>query len=214
MGASGVGEGAARRKNGALDFRPGGRERGRLVPLTPRRPVTTASADPRYPIGRWAAPDDSPETAARLIDAIADTPGRLRDVVEGLDDAQLDTPYRDGGWTVRQVVHHVADSHMNAYVRVKLALTADAPAIVPYDEARWAELPDSRLPVEASLQLTDALHARWVALLRALGPAALDRPYRHPEMGLVPVRTALAIYAWHGAHHTAHVAALRERAGW
>lgn len=176
--------------------------------------AATFAADPRYPIGHWAAPDARPETAARLIDAIADAPGRLRDAVEGLDDAQLDTPYRDGGWTVRQVVHHVADSHANAYVRVKLALTGDAPTIAPYDEARWAELPDARLPIEVSLALLDALHARWVALLRALGPATLERPYRHPEQGLVPVRTALAIYAWHGAHHAAHVLALRERMGW
>jgi uncharacterized damage-inducible protein DinB len=179
--------------------------------------VTTAptpAVDPRYPIGRWAAPDAAPETAARLVDAIADAPARLRDAVAGLDDAQLDTPYREGGWTVRQLVHHVADSHMNAYVRVKLALTEDAPAIPAYDEAAWARLPDSRLPVEPSLALVDALHARWAALLRASTPRELDRPYRHPEMGLVPVRTALGIYAWHGAHHTAHVTGLRSRMGW
>ena len=173
-----------------------------------------AAPDLRYPIGRWSAPDDRPETAARLIAAIEDAPGHLRDAAEGLDDAQLDTPYRDGGWTVRQLVHHVADSHMHAYVRVKLALTEDAPTIAPYDEGRWAELPDGRLPIEASLALLDALHARWVTLLRALGPAELGRPYRHPEQGLVPVRTALAIYGWHGAHHAAHVTALRERMGW
>lgn len=170
--------------------------------------------DPRYPIGRATPPDASPETAARLIATIADAPGGLRDAVEGLDDRQLDTPYRDGGWTVRQVVHHVADSHLHAYLRMKFALAEDAPAITAYDEGRWAALPDSRLPVEASLAILDALHARWVALLRAVDSAALDRPYRHPEQGLVPVRSALGIYAWHGAHHAAHVTGLRERMGW
>ncbi len=176
--------------------------------------TAAAAPDLRYPVGHWAPPDDAPETAARLVDEIAVLPARLAAAVAGLDDRQLDTPYRDGGWTVRQLVHHVADSHMNAYVRVKLALTADAPAIAPYDEAAWAELADSRLPVEPSLALLDALHWRWVTALRALGPADLARPYRHPEMGDVPVRTALAIYAWHGRHHTAHVTGLRARMGW
>ena len=179
--------------------------------------MTTAPSDApdlRYPIGRWATPDDRPETAARLVDTIAAAPAALRAAVEGLTDAQLDTPYRDGGWTLRQVVHHVADSHMHAYARTKFALAEDGPTILPYDEGRWAEFPDSRLPVAVSLALLDALHARWVATLRALGPAELARPYLHPEMGPVPVRTALAIYAWHGAHHTAHVAGLRARMGW
>ena len=179
--------------------------------------MTTAAApapDLRYPVGRWAAPDASPETAARLVDEIAALPAQLAAAVDGLGDAQLDTPYRDGGWTVRQVVHHVADSHMHAYARVKFALTADTPTILPYDEAAWAELPDSRLPVEPSLVLVEALHRRWVAVLRTLGDAELARPYRHPEMGDVPVRTALAIYAWHGQHHTAHLTGLRERMGW
>jgi uncharacterized damage-inducible protein DinB len=175
---------------------------------------TASAADLRYPVGRWAEPDDAPETARRLVDEIAAFPVALAAAVTGLDDAQLDTPYRDGGWTVRQVVHHVADSHMNAYVRIKLALTADAPAIAAYDEAAWARLPDSRLPVEPSLALVDALHRRWVAVLRPLGDAELARVYRHPEMGDVSVRTALAIYAWHGRHHTAHVTGLRQRMGW
>jgi hypothetical protein len=181
---------------------------------TPPAAAAAEAADLRYPVGRWAAPDDSPETAARLIGEIAVLPAQLAAAAAGLTDAQLDTPYREGGWTVRQVVHHVADSHMNAYVRVKLALTADAPTIPAYDEAAWARLPDSRLPVEPSLALVDALHRRWVAVLRPLGPGELARAYRHPEMGDVPVRTALAIYAWHGRHHTAHVAGLRTRAGW
>lgn len=174
----------------------------------------TASADPRYPIGRWSAPDHSPETRARLTAAITEAPARLRAAVTGLDDAQLDTPYRDGGWTVRQLVHHVADSHMNAYMRFKKALTEDAPPITAYDEARWAELADARLPIDGALALLDALHARWAAVLAAMSDAELDRTYRHPEMGAVPLWTALGIYAWHGAHHTAHVTALRERMGW
>lgn len=179
--------------------------------------MTTPALDPlRYPTGTWSPlPADTPAAAVtELIDRIAETPAALRAAVDGLDDAQLDTPYRPGGWTVRQVAHHVADSHMNAYVRFKKALTEDAPLIAPYDEARWAELPDARLPVGVSLALLDALHARWDAVLRALGPDELARPYRHPEMGEVPLRTAVAIYAWHGGHHVAHVTRLRQRMGW
>jgi hypothetical protein len=179
--------------------------------------MTAPALDPlRYPTGTWAPlpADTPPAVVAMLVDRIAVAPAELRAAVDGLTDAQLDTPYRDGGWTVRQVVHHVADSHMNAYVRVKKALTEDAPAIATYDEARWAELPDARLPIAPSLALLDALHERWDVVLRALGPAELARPYRHPEMGEVPLRTAIAIYAWHGGHHTAHITGLRERMGW
>ena len=172
------------------------------------------SDDPRYPIGRWSAPDADPATLAALVDDIAAAPAALRAAVAGLDAAQLDTPYRDGGWTVRQLVHHVADSHMNAYVRVKKAITEPGAPIVAYEEKRWAELPDSTLEPEVSLQLLDALHARWVAQLRALAPADWDLTYTHPEMGPVTLRTALGIYAWHGKHHTAHVTRLRERNGW
>lgn len=178
--------------------------------------MTAPALDPlRYPVGTWAPlpPDTPPAVIAGLVDRIA-APAALRAAVDGLGDAQLDTPYRDGGWTVRQVVHHVADSHMNAYVRVKKALTEDAPVIATYDEARWAELPDARLPVAVSLALLGALHARWDVVLRALGPADLARAYRHPELGEVSLRTAVAMYAWHGAHHTAHVTRLRERMGW
>jgi uncharacterized damage-inducible protein DinB len=174
----------------------------------------TAVADPRYPIGRWAAPDSSPATAARLIDAIAGAPAALRAAVAGLDATQLDTPYRDGGWTVRQLVHHVADSHMNAYVRCKKAFTEPGAPITAYEEALWADTADARLAPEVSLALLDALHERWAAFLRALSPDQLALTYRHPEMGEVPLRTALAIYAWHGAHHTAHVTVLRGRMGW
>ncbi len=177
--------------------------------------MTTAAPDLRYPIGRWTVPDAAPATRHALVAAVAEAPAALRAAVAGLDDAQLDTPYRDGGWTVRQVVHHVADSHMNAYVRMKLALTEDAPRIAPYDEAAWAELADSRLPIAPSLALLDALHLRWAAVLRAVGPDGWDtRAYEHPEMGRVPLRTGLGIYAWHGRHHVAHVTGLRARMGW
>ena len=178
-------------------------------------PAPLVPPDERYPLGRWTVPDAAPETRRQLIAQIAAAPAALRAAVAGLDDGQLDTPYRDGGWTVRQVAHHVADSHMNAYVRFKKALTEDAPPITAYDEARWAELPDARLPVAPSLALLEALHVRWVEVLRALTPEALEtRGYRHPEMGFVPLRTALGIYAWHGRHHVAHVTGLRARRGW
>jgi hypothetical protein len=130
----------------------------------------------------------------------------LRALVERLSDVQLDTRYRPGGWTVRQVVHHVPDSHMNGYVRMKWALTEDAPAIKVYDEARWAELPDARTaPIAMSLDLLDGLHRRWVALLRAMSDADFERTFVHPKWGAVPIDFALAIYAWHGKHHTAHI---------
>ena len=176
------------------------------------------TTDLRYPIGRFTPPDAATATAetyARLIDEIERLPRDFRAAVEGLTDAQLDTPYRDGGWTVRQVAHHVPDSHLNAYVRFKLALTEDEPRIKPYEEARWAELPDARLPIAPSLALLDGLHVRWVAVLRAMTPEDFERrAYDHPEMGRVPLRAALGLYAWHGKHHTAHVRGLRERMGW
>jgi uncharacterized damage-inducible protein DinB len=172
--------------------------------------------DPRYPIGRWNRRErlDAAGVAA-AIDTIAAAPARLRAAVAGLDDGQLDTPYRDGGWTVRQLAHHVPDSHLNAYVRCRLALTEDAPAIKTYEEALWAQLPDARqAPIEPSLALLAALHQRWVLLLRALGEAELERVYRHPEMGDVSLREMISLYAWHCRHHEAHVAALRARQGW
>jgi uncharacterized damage-inducible protein DinB len=168
-------------------------------------PVDATAPDRRYPVGRWAAPPRDPAVWGRLIDEIAVAPAQLRAAVAGLDAAQLDTPYREGGWTVRQVVHHVADSHMNAYIRFRKALTEDAPAITAYDEKRWAELADIRLDPEPSLALVEALHVRWTALLRALRPEDFDRTYLHPEMGPVPLSTALAMYAWHGRHHVAHI---------
>jgi uncharacterized damage-inducible protein DinB len=173
--------------------------------------------DLQYPIGDFSY--DGPMTDARraaCVTRIAAAPAALRAAVARLSDAQLDTPYRPGGWTVRQVVHHVPDSHLNAYVRIRLALTEDTPTIKPYEEARWAELPDARtLPVETSLTLLEALHARWVALLGGLGAADGARQLRHPEHGrLMTVDELIAMYAWHGEHHVAHVTSLRARNGW
>lgn len=173
--------------------------------------------DLRYPIGTFRAPATiEPSQRAAWIEAIAAAPRSLEQAVAGLTPQQFDTPYRPGGWTVRQVVHHVPDSHLNAYARFKLALTEDEPVIKPYDQARWAELADTRdAPPEASLALLAALHTRWVALLRAMTDADFHRPYRHPEQGrLVPLGEALGLYAWHGRHHTAHITSLRQRTGW
>jgi hypothetical protein len=173
-------------------------------------------SDLAYPIGKfvWEGPTGAPDRARR-IDEIAAAPAALRAAVAGLTDEQLDTPYRPGGWTVRQVAHHVPDSHMNAYVRFKLAVTEDAPTINPYDEAAWAELVDVKtVPVATSLALLDALHERWVVFLRSLGEADWARTFRHPELGVVPLEKNVALYAWHGRHHVAHVMALRERMGW
>ena len=187
--------------------------------LTPH-PMTTATAPPpepdlRYPVGRWTEPDADAATYTRLIDQIEEAPRRLRAAIDGLSAAQLDTPYRDGGWTVRQVVHHVPDSHLNAYVRFKLALTEDTPRIKPYEESRWALLADARLDPPVSLALLDALHERWLVILRAMTPDDFERrSYDHPEMGVVSLRTALGIYAWHGRHHVANITRLRERMGW
>lgn len=173
--------------------------------------------DLRYPIGRFTKPSllSAAERAA-AIEAIAQAPGALRAAVSGLTDAQLDTPYRPDGWTVRQVVHHVPDSHMNAYVRFKLGLTEETPTIKPYDEAKWAELDDSKSKlVEHSLALLDALHARWVFLLRRMQPSDFARKLNHPEWDApLSLDVMLALYAWHGKHHVAHVTALRERMGW
>lgn len=169
------------------------------------------SDDPRYPIGPFRPPaSPTREERAAWIGEIAILPDNLRAAVEGWSDARLDTPYRPGGWTVRQVVHHLPDSHLNAYLRFKLALTEEAPTIRPYDEAAWARLPDSAGPVDASLDLLDALHRRWTALLEAMDEAAFGRTYVHPEHGRVfTLTTALALYAWHGRHHLAHVRGAR-----
>lgn len=172
--------------------------------------------DLRYPVGQFRIEDEvTDEQRGHFIEEIAGLPDRLREAVEGLTDEQLDTPYRPGGWTVRQTVHHLPDSHVNAYVRFKLALTEDEPAIRTYEEARWAELGEAaRAPVGISLDLLDALHVRWVASLRTLAPADFARTFRHPDWGVVTLTKQVAIYAWHGRHHVAHITSLRERMGW
>jgi hypothetical protein len=173
-------------------------------------------SDPRYPIGKFHFEGSiSEEQRNKFVDDIAQAPANLRKAVEGLSPAQLDTPYRDGGWTVRQVIHHVPDSHVNAYVRYKLALTEDEPTIKPYAEDCWAQLADTQAtPVEVSLTMLDSLHDRWVRLLQSLQPPEWKRTFRHPDLGLVSLEKNLALYAWHGRHHVAHVTSLRERNGW
>jgi hypothetical protein len=172
--------------------------------------------DLRYPIGRFDYKQTvEPAAIPALIDQVAALPAQLRGATGGLEQQQLDTPYREGGWTVRQTVHHVADSHMNSYIRLRLALTETEPTIRPYEQQLWAELHDARTaPVGVSLQLLDSLHARWVLLLKSLNPGDFSRTFRHPELGLIRLDTNLALYAWHGRHHTAHITDLRRREGW
>lgn len=172
--------------------------------------------DLSFPIGRAEKISAlTPERRAALIADIADTPRKFRVAVAGLTDAQLDTPYRPGGWTVRQVVHHVPDSHMNAFIRTKLALTEDTPTIKPYDQDAWSKLEDARsTPIETSLRLLDDLHDRWLRVLRAMSPADFERKLNHPENGVMTLDQVVNMYAWHGKHHTAHVTGLRERNGW
>ncbi|MGQ0712717.1 MAG: YfiT family bacillithiol transferase [Gemmatimonadaceae bacterium] len=177
--------------------------------------MTITSVDPRYPIGKFqwrgaATPAERAEHIAR----IAACPTEMRGAVRGLNEQHLDTPYREGGWTVRQVVHHVPDSHMNAYIRFKLGLTEETPTIKPYDEHSWAQLADSRAPVEMSLDLLELVHMRWMLVLRAMRDSDFQRMINHPESGVQPLDRMLALYAWHGAHHTAHVTSLRAARGW
>lgn len=168
-----------------------------------------------YPIGKFQFEGQMTKSIIEnWIHDIEKLPGLLREAVIDLNDAQLDTPYRPGGWTVRQVVHHVADSHLNAYGRFKLALTEDKPIIKPYDQEKWAELPDSKLPVTISLSLLDALHMRWVELLSTLTPSDIEKTFIHPESGEVSVGKNIGIYAWHGRHHLAHITSLRSSKGW
>ena len=176
-----------------------------------------ASIDLRYPIGKHMPPPKITDAdRARFIDDLAICPAALREAVRNLDDRRLDTPYRPGGWTVRQVVHHLPDSHLQAYVRCKLALTEDEPTIKPYEEAQWAELPDARsAPIEMSLALLETLHERWVAALRALEPSQFARRYVHPEHGRAfSLAETLSLYSWHGRHHVAHIRNLRARENW
>ena len=174
------------------------------------------SADVRYPIGKFQWPVTvSAEERARNIATLWTQPQRLRDAIHGLSEAQIQTPYREGGWTVRQVVHHVPESHMNSYIRFKLALTESNPTVKPYDEAAWARLSDvDSTPVETSLCLLENLHGRWDKLLRSLSEADWKREFVHPQMGPVSLEKNLALYAWHGDHHIAHITELRRRNGW
>lgn len=172
-------------------------------------------SDIRFPIGEFDHGfDHSAEARNERIRIIEELPSALAAAAAGLDDAQLDTPYREGGWTVRQVVHHIADSHANAYSRFKLALTEDSPTIKPYHEDLWAELADSKLPVDASLIMIGGIHARWAALLRSMTDAEFQREFVHPETGVWKLEAALALYSWHSRHHTAHITELRKRMGW
>lgn len=172
--------------------------------------------DLRYPIGKFSYGGSPSEDQRRTFcDQIAETPANLQAAVKGLSEQQLEAPYRPEGWSVRQVVHHVPESHMNAYIRFKLGLTEDDPTIKPYAEDRWAQTPDVKAtPVEVSLALLDSLHDRWVRLLRLLGPAEWKRTFRHPELGPMTLEKTLALYAWHGRHHVAHITELRKRMSW
>jgi uncharacterized damage-inducible protein DinB len=172
--------------------------------------------DPRYPIGQFQAPEETtPAMRAKAIQEIAAVPAAVRAATEGLNDAKLDTPYRAGGWTVRQVVHHIADSHMNAYVRCRLALTEAEPTIKPYEESAWAKLDDAaHAPIDVSLRLLEPLHERWVTLLGSVKPQEFARTFRHPDHGVRTLDWMVFLYAWHGKHHTAHITELRKQKGW
>ncbi len=170
----------------------------------------------RYPLGKFSASEEiTDESIKKFIKTIEETPAKLRNAVQDLTEMQLDTPYRPGGWTIRQVVHHLPDSHINSYVRFKLALTEDKPTIKTYDEAKWAELEDSKItPVEVSLSLLESLHKRWVVLLRSMSEKDFHKTVNHPEWGEIRLDRMLALYAWHCKHHLAHITNLRQRTGW
>ena len=175
-------------------------------------------SDPSYPIGKFVsiAGEITAEQRGGWITEIAELSAKFRGAVQGLTEVQFDTPYRPGGWTVRQVVHHVPDSHLNAYIRFKLALTEENPTIKPYEEARWAELPDTAgTQIGVSLVMLEALHRRWVNLLRSMSEEQWGRTYFHPDQDKsLRLDGVLAMYAWHGKHHTAHITGLRDRMGW
>lgn len=169
----------------------------------------------KYPIGQFHYEDEiTNDVISTWLAELEDLPRLLQDAVRDLDNEQLDTPYRFEGWTIRQVIHHLADSHMNAYIRCKLALTEENPVIKPYEEGKWAEQPDYKLPIESSLSLLQELHKRWVALLRNLSPAELEMTFIHPDSGVISVGKNIGIYAWHGKHHLAHITSLCKRKNW
>lgn len=172
--------------------------------------------DPRYPIGKFTPKSSiTAEERQDLIRQIEEAPAKLREAVKGLDDRQLDTPYREGGWTVRQVVHHLPDSHLNSYIRFKWTMTEDHPTIKTYEEPLWAELAEAKsAPVEISLALLEALHKRWVLFLRSLSPSDFAKTFMHPENGTMNLDRLVQLYAWHGRHHVAHITSLRERMKW
>lgn len=172
--------------------------------------------DPRYPIGPFTPDaDPTPESRGKHIEQIAALPAKMRQALSGLSPEQLETPYREGGWTLRQVAHHVPDSHMNAYIRFKLALTENVPTIKPYEEGAWARLRDTEVTsVEVSMNLLEALHIRWVNLLQAMKPDDFQRKFNHPESGVHNVDWLLGLYSWHGNHHLAHITTTRERMKW
>jgi hypothetical protein len=177
--------------------------------------MSVSAVDPRYPVGKFERPETiTSEDRLNAIGSLAELPEQLRNAVEGMDSKQLNTSYREGGWTVRQLVHHIADSHMNAFIRIRLALTEDWPTIKPYDENAWATLHDSAAPVEWSLELIESLHARWVMLLQSLSDEQWQRGFRHPESGPWTVEAATLMYGWHSRHHVAHITHLRAAGGW
>lgn len=164
----------------------------------------------RYPIGKFEFDREITKNNIEIwIKQIEELPVLITEAIKDLNEQQIDTPYRLGGWTVRQVVHHLADSHMNAYIRFKLAITEANPVIKPYDEREWAELPDYQLPLDISLSLLEALHIRWVKLLNSLTQADLEKTFVHPDTGEISVGKNIGIYAWHGRHHLAHITSLR-----
>ena len=171
--------------------------------------------DVRYPIGLFQYDGEmDKEVVNKWVKEIEELPRMLQDAVKDLDDEQLDTPYRLDGWMIRQVIHHLADSHMNAYIRLKLALTEESPVVKTYDETKWAELNDYQFPVEGSLLLLEGLHKRWAELLRTLSQSEMEKTFTHPELGEVLIYKNIGMYAWHGKHHLAHITSLLEQKGW